>query len=264
MRFDEAFEALVEHCAQVAPSLMYAPGRARTGTYGNDIWIAAVVRSYWTRRLPPGTDPSDEHYVPFYDAAWELCRVGVLRPGMKSPNGQGQIGGGVFSGDGYSITEFGTEWLADPERRMSADPSRMSEIFGSFAKTYGAGFSQRATEAIRCHRTGNYLASCVMAGAAAESILLAVAIAKAKDEERVLKVYEKSGGRLAVTRIVTTGLSGPLQRQFEAALQVLHYWRDDAAHGKETAISEIEAHASLTQLLRLAHFSQDNWGELVT
>jgi hypothetical protein len=21
------------------------------------------------------------HFVPFYDAAWELCRIGVLRPG---------------------------------------------------------------------------------------------------------------------------------------------------------------------------------------
>jgi len=167
-------------------------------------------------------------------------------------------------GDGYSITEFGAKWLANPERRTSADPSRMSEKFGSFSKAYGTGFSQRATEAIRCHRTGNYLASCVMAGAAAESILLAVAIAKAKDEGKVLKTYEKSGGRLAVTRIVTTGLSGSLQRQFEAALQVLHYWRDDAAHGKATAISEVEAHASLTQLLRLAHFSDDNWAELTT
>ena len=268
MRFDEAFDVLVEYCAKVAPSLIAGSGNqgrsARMAAYGNDIWIATIARSYWTGRLPPGTDPSDEHFVPFYDAAWGLCRVGVLRPGMHSPMGQGQIGGGVYSGDGYSITEFGAKWLANPERRTSADPSRMSEKFGSFSKAYGTGFSQRATEAIRCHRTGNYLASCVMAGAAAESILLAVAIAKAKDEGKVLKTYEKSGGRLAVTRIVTTGLSGSLQRQFEAALQVLHYWRDDAAHGKATAISEVEAHASLTQLLRLAHFSDDNWAELTT
>jgi hypothetical protein len=40
---------------------------------------------------------------------------------------------------------------------------------------------------------------------------------------------------------VRAGIAG----QFEIALQVLHYWRDDAAHGTMTAISEIEAHASL-------------------
>jgi hypothetical protein len=236
---------------------------SRTNSYGNDIWIAHVVREYWARRVDPNT-LSEEQFVPFYDAAWELCRIGVLRPGQHAAMGQGQYGGAIFSGDGYSITEFGAKWLADPERQTGADPSRMSEIFASFSETYGTGFSQRATEAIRCHRTSNYLASCVMAGAAAESILLAVAIAKAKDEEKVLKTYEKSGGRLAVTRLVTTGLFGSVQRQFEAALQVLHYWRDDAAHGKATAISEVEAHASLTQLLRLAHFSHDNWAELTS
>jgi hypothetical protein len=202
--------------------------------------------------------------VPFYDAAWELCRVGVLLPGQHAPKGQGQVGGGIYSGDGYSITEFGATWLAEPERRTSADPSRMSEIFGSFSKNYGTGFSQRASEAIRCHRTSNYLASCVMAGAAAESILLAVAIAKIEDEGKVLKEYGKSNGRLAIRRMVTSGLSGSLQRQFDASLQVLHYWRDDAAHGKATAISEVEAHASLTQLLRLAQFSHDNWAELIS
>jgi hypothetical protein len=38
----------------------------------------------------------------------------------------------------------------------------------------------------------------------------------------------------------------------EALLQVLHYWRDDAGHGTATTISEIQAHFSLSQLLRLA------------
>lgn len=129
MRFDEAFDALVEHCTKVAPALVGASGHsgasARMATYGNDIWIATVAQSNWAGRLPPGTNLSDEHYVPFYDAAWELCRVGVLRPGHHAPKGQGQIGGGIFSGDGYSITEFGAKWLADPERRTSADPSRI-------------------------------------------------------------------------------------------------------------------------------------------
>jgi hypothetical protein len=66
--------------------------------------------------------------------------------------------------------------FANSKRRVSGDPSRMSELFAVFATTYGPGFMQRASEAIRCHRTSNYLAACVMAGAAAESILLAVAM----------------------------------------------------------------------------------------
>ena len=113
-----------------------------------------------------------------------------------------------------------------------------------------------------CHRTGNYLAACVMAGAAAESILLAVAITKDGDESKVLKEYASAGGRGRVTKMVVTGLTGSIVRTFEAALQVLHYWRDDAAHGMATTIVEVEAYASLTQLLRLAQFCSDRWTDL--
>jgi hypothetical protein len=231
VRFDEAFEAVVEHCAGVAPSIRAQPNAARVNTYGNDIWIAHIAQSYWQRHGLGYQDLSAQHFLGFYDAAWELCRIGVLRPGQFAPRGQGAIGGGVFSGDGYSITEFGATWLANPERRAAGDPSRMSELFAAFAPKYGSGFSQRAAEAIRCHRNGNYLACCVMAGAAAESILLAVAIAKTKDEPKVLKEYNSAGGRSRVTKAVVAGLGESLRRSFEAALHVLHYWRDDAAHG---------------------------------
>jgi hypothetical protein len=136
----------------------------------------------------------------------------------------------------------------------------MAEIIASFAPRYGPGFVQRANEAIRCHRAGLYLATCVMAGAAAESILLAVAIAKVGDEANVLKEY--SSGRGRVTKSVTTGLPEPLARAFTSALYVLHFWRDDASHGKATTISEVEAYVSLMQLLRLAQFCSDRWAEL--
>jgi hypothetical protein len=201
-------------------------------------------------------------YLPFYDAAWELCRIGVLRPGQNAPMGQGQIGGGIYTADGYSITGFGYEWLADPDRRIAGDPSRMSELFAAFEARYEGGFAQRANEAIRCHRNMNYLAACVMAGAAAESILLAVAITKIGDEPKILKDYASAGGRPRVTRLVVSGVRSALTRTFESALQVLHYWRDDAAHGMATTITEVEAYASLTQLLRLAQFCSDHWPEL--
>jgi hypothetical protein len=232
-------------------------------TFGNDIWIPAIVQNYRASRSVQG-DLTQEYYLPFYDVAWELCRIGVLRPGPHASMGQGSIGGGTYSGDGYSITQFGHKWLVDPDRRAVGDPSRMSEIFSSFDTKYGPGFAQRAVEALRCHRTANYLATCVMAGAAAESILLAVAIAKAKDEPKVLKQYASAGGRGRVTKLVTVGLTGSTVRTFEAALQVLHYWRDDAAHGMATTITEVEAYASLTQLLRLAQFCSDRWTELTS
>jgi hypothetical protein len=268
MRFDDAFEILVEECAATSRRLAAAPSvhavsSLRLQTYGNDIWIPPIVRTHYQRnRIDPNTLTA-EHYLPFYDAAWELCRIGVLRPGPFAPLGMAGVGGGgAFSNDGYTITQFGHDWLANPERRTAGDPSRIAELFESFAEGYGPGFAQRAVEAVRSHRTANYLAACVMAGAAAESILLAVAISKVQDEAKVLKEYASAGGRGRVTKLITTGLSGSLARAFEAALHVLHYWRDDAAHGKQTTITEVEAYASLTQLLRLAQFCSDRWEEL--
>jgi hypothetical protein len=143
-------------------------------------------------------------------------------------------------------------------------PSRLAQVLQTFSKHFGDGYAQRATEAVATYRTANYLASCVMAGAAAESILLALAIAKEKDEAKVLTEYNTSGGRRRVTKLLTQGVTQSVVAQLETALQVLHYWRDDAGHGSMTTIIEIEAHASLTQLLRLAQFASDHWDALTT
>jgi hypothetical protein len=103
-----------------------------------------------------------------------------------------------------------------------------------------------------------------MAGAAAESVLLAVAITKSGDENYVLTEYSRGGGRLKATNIVTQGLGVSLRAPFEAGMALLNYWRDNAAHGKATTISEVEAFTALAQLLRLAQFCQDNWNGLTT
>ena len=138
----------------------------------------------------------------------------------------------------------------------------MSEVLAAFVPRFGAGFGQRAVEAVDTYRTANYLAACSMAGAAAESVLLAVAVAKSGDEAKMLKMYESAGGRTRVTAYVTGQATKSVQRQFEAALHILHYWRDDASHGQQTTITEVEAHSAISELLRLAQFTSDQWNEL--
>ena len=93
-------------------------------------------------------------------------------------------------GDLWSISRFGFGWLAQASKRPFLDMSRMSEVLAGFVPHFGLGFGQRAVEAVRTYRTANYLAACSMAGAAAESILLAAAIAKSKNEGKILKMYE--------------------------------------------------------------------------
>jgi hypothetical protein len=53
-----------------------------------------------------------------------------------------------------------------------------------------------------------------------------------------------------------------LEAPFKSGFEVLSYWRDSAAHGRASDISQIEAHEALSRLLRLSRLVADNWGEL--
>ena len=131
-----------------------------------------------------------------------------------------------------------------------------------FADRFGGGYAQRATEAVKTYRTGNYLAACVMSGAAAESILLALATTKIGDEAKVLVEYNTTGGRRRLTKRVSNNVSSALATQLEAALQPLGHRHDGAGHATMTTVSEVEALIGLTDLLRLAQFVHDHWAEL--
>ena len=143
-------------------------------------------------------------------------------------------------------------------------PTYVGEMLQSLGGRFGAGYAQRVTEAANTYRAQNYLSTCTMAGAAAESLLLATAIAKREDEAGVLETYNGRSGRLEVARLVlAANLSSSIGDQFEAALNVLHYWRDNAGRGTATTISEDERRMpALTQLLRLTRFTSNHWDVL--
>jgi hypothetical protein len=264
MHTDDAFDFLVEYLSKrPEPEPGHRPSH-NDRPYGCDVWLPWVAYGYWQQQGQPVQDSSalgEEHLRPFYDAAWDLCRIGVLRPGQIVPKGQ-SVGTG-FVGDGYALTAFGRRWLKDAAQHPSSDPSRLAEVLSALGEHFGDGYRQRASEAVRCYRTMNYLAACVLAGAAAESILLAVATTKSGgDEAKVLAQYKTAGGRGRVLSTVLNNVGAGVADQFRNASQVLHHWRDEAAHGTATTITEVEAHTSLSQLLRLAQFTSDHWGKL--
>lgn len=85
MRFDEAFDILVDHCVEVSPSLAGNPNAGRTSTYDNDISIAGIARSYWARRIDPNMLAA-EHYLPFYDAGGNCVESACFGP-ASTPRG---------------------------------------------------------------------------------------------------------------------------------------------------------------------------------
>jgi hypothetical protein len=172
-------------------------------------------------------------------------------------------GQGSADGSGYTITAQGRLWIEKQAAEiLIGGPDRISQQFEKFAPQFGSAFLQRATEAAHCHAFGTFLACCAMCGAAAESILLAVAIARNGDEAATLGSYRAANGRRRIIDAVVGQAKPAIAEPFRNAAGLLSYWRDDAAHGLASTISEIEAHEALGRLIRFAQFATDNWDEL--
>jgi hypothetical protein len=198
----------------------------------------------------------------FYDAAWRLCRLGILRLTVSWARYTGV--GMPAAGNGYSYTSHGLLWLRTSDLLfVPSDPARYLALLSKEAERLGGGFAQRAREAAACHQTGNHLACCAMCGAAAESAILQTAIAKVGDEDKVLEEYLTSNGRRRVMEVIFSASPSKLQEKFiSSAANLLFYWRDETAHGQISTVSEIEAFHSLTTLVRFAQFLFGNWESL--
>lgn len=218
-------------------------------------WIASEQISAENR-----ADVSRRASAVFLDAAWELTRRGLLRPGMlEAGSGEGKSDEG-----GYSLTMRGEAWLTSGEdgHLVLLEPGALAAAFGQFRAKFGEGYHQRTQEAIRCRDASAWLATCAMAGAAAESILFAAAIAKTGDEARILRAYVASKGPRKIPDIVVGRAPDRLARPFRAGMSLLSYWRDVGGHGRVTPVSAAEADQALHQLLTLSQFVFDNWDEL--
>ena len=73
--------------------------------------------------------------------------------------------------------------------------------------------------------------------------------------------YRRAGGRARVIERVRHG-NGGLGEQFQQMCSLVVFWRDEAAHGAATTITEAEARMAIVTLLRLAQFTANNWPRL--
>lgn len=257
--FDDAFGALVQHISDEAskPRLSnpYSPSRAVSFDIEGarkDLLIRLGItdeRNFNSVR-PADSTPAEEA---IYDAAWELSRLGILRHV-----------GDDRTRKRFWLTARGEAWLRDRATigYIPRSGSRFALLIRSMTPLLGAGFEQRAGEAHACYMAGQFLASCVMSGAAAESILLAVAIAKSGSEADVLKLYGGARGRSEVRKLVVGPSPTGVFKSFYAATSLIDPWRDEAAHGRASSIDETEAHESLLQLLHFAKLAEKHWSAL--
>lgn len=235
--------------------------------YGYEVYLPAVIGSYLQKTHNIESyhrqDLVQNLSPPFYAAAWDLCRRGILRPGVSRHGRQATQDGSA--GNGYSATPFGRQWISesDNDNFVPTEPNRFARILDRVGAQFGPGFRERAQEAVRCYGAHAYLGCCAMCGASAESIILATAIAKTGREEHILSIYQSAGGRGKVENIILGKMKDHIAREFRGYSSLLNYWRDNAAHGIARGIDDNEAFTSLAILLRFAQFTSDKWQVLV-
>jgi hypothetical protein len=231
--------------------------------YGYDLWPPQVARAFVEQQRNIQHHDRERivrEIVPVcMDAAWELCRRGLVRPGVKN------IGEQAVPETGYSLTGAGREALAniDPANILVMQPGSLARTFATFEERFGDGFMQRASEAINCRNAEAWLACCAMAGAAAESILLALAITKTGDEPMVVNTYAQSGGRRKILNMIVGQLDQNRRDTLTTFTNIISLWRDEAAHGKATPLSTANADEALRQLLHMSQWVNREWANLV-
>lgn len=229
----------VEDAADFLTDLIRDDPRA-VAAYGYDVWIQKAAQVFAHQQVPAGTPHFEiqgrvqSFSAPFMDAAWQLCRLGVLRPGTKETDLQSHA-----DGEGYSITEFGRKWLSEhgSPAYIPTDSSRIDSLLNRCQDLFGAVYATRASDAARCYSAHAYYACCAMIGAAAESIVVTAGVTK-RGEAVALKLYRGTAGRKALTDAVLKGCPDYVARDFRLHADLIGLWRDQSAHAHGGSIGE--------------------------
>lgn len=218
--------------------------------------LKLLVREHGVNNDNSISNAAESVSPPFSEAAWQMCRRGILRPGPR------QFERNVGSPYRYTLTTRGREWLQTALDHGPLEVGTLSRRFEEFSDRFGPGYRERSQDAIRAYDSGAYLACCAMCGAAAESIILRLAIAKEGSEERVLDLYMAKDGRRKVESLLVGQHDKAIKESFSTYAGLLAYWRDAASHGPRLGIDEPKAHESLRSLLRFGQFAIDRWDVL--
>jgi hypothetical protein len=116
--------------------------RTQFPNFGYELYIPNVLREFLRqqRKVPDHEFEPFFHQnapqisVAFYSAAWNLCRRGILRLGIKAYGQQATEDGS--GGNGYSVTPFGRQWLSESNRDdyVPTEPERFGQLLSKFKR----------------------------------------------------------------------------------------------------------------------------------
>jgi hypothetical protein len=135
--------------------------RRPTGSYGDpgyDVFVNFVARAYLVHTIPNVQLEQEfgrrkKELAVFLDAAWQLCRRGILRPGVRDLQQPGNSHG--HAGQDFSLTTYGKAWItsAHPEL-IPTQPGRFTQLLAKASPRFGPGFSERSQEAAAAYQGG--------------------------------------------------------------------------------------------------------------
>ncbi len=132
MHVEDATAFIIDFIAKTRAGAAYSD-------YGYDVYVPNVVAAYLAEveKIPQhlARDHARERELTpfFFDAAWEFCRRGVLRPGV--PNS------GNADNRGFSVTILDRSWITSGALApIVLDVRRLSALFTSLSSCLGAGF----------------------------------------------------------------------------------------------------------------------------
>jgi hypothetical protein len=202
---------------------------------------------------------------PFLLAAWELVRRGVLTPCFHiHPSDKERLDLNPWA---YRLTPAGLSWLdaLAADGHLTISPYQHDRFLAHLlrgADRFGEPFVRWSKEALECYRYANYLAACVMAGAAAEAMVLAMARVKKGDDAWVAREARTRGGMTKLENYIVENQNSEVRRQLQSCFALVASWRNDAAHPVDASISETEAFTSLATLARVSGFVHARWAEI--
>jgi hypothetical protein len=146
---------------------------------------------------------------------------------------------------------------------LLAQPGSLAATLAAYSDRFGKGFHQRALEAIKCRNAEAWLGCCAMVGAAAESVLLTIAITKVGNEDEVLAIYRQARGRQKVLNLVVGQANAQRRDTLTTFSAIISLWRDDAAHGQASPLGTANADEALRQLLHMCQWVDREWDQLI-
>lgn len=227
------------------------PYKEERSCYGYDVYVRNVILDFVEKNYEHPKEPMDSFHDKlspvFLDACWELSRRGIIRPNTRDTKGQGSS-----AGIGYSVTEFGKQWLkeVDFDDYVPTEPGRFAQMLEPFKKLFIPEFHQRAQEAIRCYGGHCYLACLAMTGAASEAILKSIV-----NELKITDLRDFYKTKNVINKIQSSGVIK--REELEKYTELIKYWRDEGMHGQDLRPIEAHAFTSLALLLRFANFVKD-------